>query len=87
MKFNIAVLIPFVVIAVANPILDATTRDALTAARADGPRNCQIIDLVCSGGSAQAAECEQIPFECQQIGLHPITANATCAAQCVCHLC
>ncbi|KAJ6562711.1 hypothetical protein DFH09DRAFT_1159460 [Mycena vulgaris] len=75
MKFSIALLVSFVAVATANPIVDAAAR---------GSVHCEIFGFSCSGGDAQVDYCEQLEFQCPGGGKHPIIANSTCASDCVC---
>ncbi|KAJ7114289.1 hypothetical protein C8R44DRAFT_881152 [Mycena epipterygia] len=88
MKLSITALLPFFAAAIANPIVEVVARNSAFDARDTlNQRNCQIIDLVCNDGDTQAVECQETPFQCNEIGLPPVTSNATCAAQCLCHVC
>ncbi|KAJ7448916.1 hypothetical protein FB451DRAFT_1531937 [Mycena latifolia] len=79
MNLLIALLVPFVAIAVANPV-DATARDADINARA----KCEIFGLICSGSPDPSDACSALPFECPTKGLPPISSDPICAANCIC---
>ncbi|KAJ7203053.1 hypothetical protein GGX14DRAFT_570312 [Mycena pura] len=72
MKFSIALLVSFVAVAAANPIVDAAAR---------GSFQCEIFGFSCSGGDAQVDYCEQLEFQCTGTGKHPIIANSTIAGE------
>ncbi|KAJ7466486.1 hypothetical protein FB451DRAFT_1260973 [Mycena latifolia] len=78
MKFIIALIFPFIAAAVANPIADATARDAAVDARQE-----------CTGGLSctnpgEARLCTQLEFQCTAVGLPPVMNSPSCVADCVC---
>ncbi|KAJ7478300.1 hypothetical protein FB451DRAFT_1557014 [Mycena latifolia] len=75
MKLTLALLAPFVAVAVANPIADAIPRVAPT---------CDIGGFLCTGGIAQQEFCLSLYWKCQAAGQPIISPNATCEADCSC---
>ncbi|KAJ6521159.1 hypothetical protein DFH09DRAFT_1155765 [Mycena vulgaris] len=79
MNLFISLLVSFVAVAVANPIVDVTARDAELDAR-----TCQIFGMICTAPASTDA-CEALDgWHCQGKGLPPIISDPTCAANCVC---
>ncbi|KAJ7466487.1 hypothetical protein FB451DRAFT_1260975 [Mycena latifolia] len=78
MRFIIALLIPFVAVAFANPIVDATARDAALDARQVCPGALQCTN------PGEAALCAQLPFQCTAAGLPPVMNDPSCVADCRC---
>ncbi|KAJ7466488.1 hypothetical protein FB451DRAFT_1260976 [Mycena latifolia] len=73
MKPVIALLVPFFALAVANPIVDATARQAC-----DGR-----ITLLCTE-PGEGELCTEMPFQCSGPGVSPVSSDPTCVADCVC---
>ncbi|KAJ6505758.1 hypothetical protein C8R47DRAFT_1102347 [Mycena vitilis] len=74
MNFLAALLASFVAAAAANPMHNAVAR-----------QHCDLLPFLrCKGGLSQDSACDGHAWTCPGNGLHPITSNATCAAQCTC---
>ncbi|KAJ7623015.1 hypothetical protein DFH06DRAFT_758810 [Mycena polygramma] len=81
MNFLAALLASFVAVAVANPVYNAVARETVLEARAQ----CDLAPFLnCTGGIIQEAACDGDRWTCPGDGLHPVTSNATCVAQCTC---
>ncbi|KAJ7096823.1 hypothetical protein C8R44DRAFT_889427 [Mycena epipterygia] len=81
MKLITALLVSFLAVASANPVVDKAARDTVV------PRMCEIVPfLSCQGGINQESQCENLGFTCQASGTPPIISDTTCAAQCVCEV-
>ncbi|KAJ7764801.1 hypothetical protein B0H16DRAFT_1525795 [Mycena metata] len=80
MKLLTTLLASFFAVALGNPLGDMTAPEVA--------RNCQTLPfLICTGVIDQEIACgDTAPWTCPGNGLHPVTSNATCAADCVCEI-
>ncbi|KAJ7096795.1 hypothetical protein C8R44DRAFT_949591 [Mycena epipterygia] len=84
MNLITALLVSFLAVAAANPVVDPAARAVAVDARSVLPRNCETVPtLICTGGFNQEIACTDIPFGCSATGVPPVTSDATCAADCI----
>ncbi|KAJ7623019.1 hypothetical protein DFH06DRAFT_1446658 [Mycena polygramma] len=83
MNFLAALLASFVAVAVANPVNNVVVPKSVLEARVP----CDLAPFLnCTGGITQEAACNGDGWTCPGNGLHPVTSNATCVAQCTCEI-
>ncbi|KAJ7806998.1 hypothetical protein B0H14DRAFT_3483671 [Mycena olivaceomarginata] len=86
MNLFIALLASFFAVAAANPMGDIAARHAAVVEAQKLARNCQSLPfIICPGGIDQEIACGD-DWTCPGNGQHPITSDATCAAQCTCEI-